>query len=62
MKVGVSLVRHVVVDGDVDALDIDTTAKDVSRHTDTGLELFELLVTLDTAKELVNITNVSNAL
>ena len=47
MKVGIGLVRHVVVDGDVDALDINTTTKDVSRYADTGLELLELLVTLD---------------
>jgi len=49
VKVRVSLVRHVVVDGDVDALNINTTTEDVSGHTDTGLEVLELLVALDTA-------------
>jgi hypothetical protein len=48
MKVGVGLVRHVVVDGDVDALNIDTTSKDVGGDTDTSLELLELFVALDT--------------
>jgi hypothetical protein len=52
VKVGIGLVGHVVVDGDVDTLDIDTTTKDVSRNTDTGLELLELLVALDTIDEL----------
>lgn len=53
MKVGVGLVGHVVVDGDVDTLDIDTTTEDVSGDTDTGLELLKLLVALDTIYELV---------
>lgn len=48
VEVGVSLVWHVVVDGDVDALNIDTTTEDVSGHTDTGLEILELLVAFDT--------------
>lgn len=47
MKIGISLVRHVVVDSDVDALHIDTTAENVSGDADASLELFELLVTLD---------------
>ena len=48
MKVGVSLVGHVVVDGHIDTLYVDTTTKDVSGDTDTSLELLELLVALDT--------------
>jgi hypothetical protein len=52
VEVGIGLVGHVVVDGHVDALDIDTTTEDVSGNTDTRLELFELLVTLDTIGEL----------
>lgn len=49
VEVGVGLIGHVVVDSDVDTLNIDTTTEDVSGHTDTGLEVLELLVTLDTA-------------
>jgi hypothetical protein len=52
VKVRISLVGHVVVDGDVDALNINATTKDVSRHTDTGLEVFELFVALDTVSSL----------
>jgi hypothetical protein len=52
VEVGIGLVGHVVVDGHVDALDIDTTTEDVSGDTDTRLELFELLVALDTMGEL----------
>jgi hypothetical protein len=47
MEVGVSLVRHVVVDSDVDALNIDTTTKDIRGDANSGLELLELLVALD---------------
>ena len=50
MEIRVGLVGHIVVDSDVNTLDIDTTAKDICRDTDTGLELLKLLVPLDTAK------------
>jgi hypothetical protein len=48
VKVGVGIAGKIVVDGKVDALDIDTTTEDVSSDTDTLVELFELLVALDT--------------
>jgi hypothetical protein len=48
MKVGVGIARKIVVDGKVDTLDIDTTTEDVGSDTDTLVELFELLVALDT--------------
>ena len=48
MQVAVGIAGQVVVDGKVDALDIDTTPEDVSCNTDTLVEVFELLVTLDT--------------
>lgn len=48
MQVRVSVCWHVVVDGQVDALNVDTTTKDVGGNTDTLVELLELLVTLDT--------------
>jgi hypothetical protein len=48
VEVGVGLVGHVVIDRDVNALDVDTTTKDVGGDTDAGLELLELLVALDT--------------
>ena len=53
VEVRISLVRHVVVDGDVDTLNIDTTTKDISGHTDTSLEVLELLVALDTVSSSV---------
>lgn len=52
VKVGTSIARQIVVDGQVDTLDIDTTAKDVSGNTDTLLELLELLVAADTKIKL----------
>jgi hypothetical protein len=48
MKVGVGIARKIVVDGEVDTLNIDTTTEDVSGDTDTLVELLELLVALDT--------------
>jgi len=52
VKVSIGLVRHIVVDCHVDTLDIDTTAENISRDADTGLELLELLVTLDSKSRL----------
>jgi hypothetical protein len=49
MKIRVGISCKIVVDGEVDLLDIDTTTEDVSGDTDTLVELFEFLVTLDTA-------------
>lgn len=40
-------VRHVVVDGDVDALNVDAAAEDVGTDADAVLEVLEVLVALD---------------
>jgi hypothetical protein len=53
VEVRIGFVRHVVVDGNVDTLDIDTTTENVSGHTDTSLEVLEFLVALDTIMKLV---------
>ena len=47
VKVGAGIAGQIVVNGQVDTLDIDTTAEDVGGHTDSLLELLELLVTSD---------------
>ena len=52
VKVRISLVGHVVVDSDIDALNIDTATEDVSGHTDARLEIFELLVAFDAVSSL----------
>lgn len=48
VQIRVGVRGHVVVDGQVDALDIDTTTEDVGRDTDSLVELLELLVPTDT--------------
>lgn len=48
MEVGVTVTGHVVVEDDVDLLDIDSTAKDLSRNKDAVLEFLEPIVDLDT--------------
>jgi len=48
MQVRVSIRREIVVDGKVDAFDIDTTAKDVGSNTDALVEVLELLVAANT--------------
>lgn len=48
MQVGIGIGGKIVVDGQVDTLDINTTAEDISGDADTLVELLELLVTLDT--------------
>lgn len=48
VQVGIGISRHVVVDGQVDTLDIDTTTEDVGGNADSLVELLELLVPTDT--------------
>lgn len=50
VKVGVSLSGQIVVDGQVDTLDIDTTTEDISSNANTLVELLKLLVALDTVE------------
>jgi len=56
VQVRVSISWKIVVDGEIDFLDIDTSAKDIRRNTDTFVEILELFVALDTVIELVTIT------
>ena len=46
MQVGVSIHRHVKVEHDVDLLDVDTTAKELSGDEDAVSKLLEALVDL----------------
>ena len=48
MEVGVGIHGHVVVDGQIDTLDVDTTTEDVCGDTDTLVEVLEFLVALNT--------------
>ena len=48
VEVAVGIGGQVVVDGQVDTLNVNTTTEDVGGDTDTLLELLELLVALDT--------------
>jgi hypothetical protein len=48
VEVGVGIGGEIVVDGEVNALDINTTTEDISSDTDSLVELLKLLVTLDT--------------
>jgi len=48
VKVRVGIRGQVVVDGEVDSLDINSSAEHIGGNTDTLVELLELLVPLDT--------------
>jgi len=48
MQVHVGRLGHVIVDDNVDAFEVYTTAEDVGGHQDTGLVVLELVVALDT--------------
>jgi len=48
MEVRICVGWQVVVDGQVDAFDIDTSTEDVGGNADTLVEFFEFLVALDT--------------
>ena len=52
MQVAICVTRGVVVDDDIDSLDIDATAEDVSGDKDTLLEVLELRVAGDTTTKL----------
>ena len=52
VEVRISVCGQIVVDGEVDALNIDTTTEDIGSDTDTLVEVLELLVAFDTAKRL----------
>lgn len=48
VEVGAGIAGQVVVDGQVDSLNVDTTSKDVGGNADALLEFLELLVAADT--------------
>ena len=48
MQVGVGISGEIVVDSEVDALDINTTTKDVGGNANALVELLEFLVTTNT--------------
>ena len=48
VKVRISISGKIVVDCEVDTLNIDTTAEDISGDTDTLVEVLEFLVAFDT--------------
>lgn len=57
MKVGVGILGKIVVDGEVDTFDIDTTAKNVGGDTDALVEFLEFLVTLDAVDRIRGLLN-----
>jgi hypothetical protein len=52
MQIRVSICRQVVVDGKVDAFDIDATAEDVGCDANSLVELLEFLVAFDTDRDV----------
>ena len=48
VEVRISISGKIVVDCEVDTLNIDTTAEDISGNTDALVEVLELLVAFDT--------------
>ena len=52
VQVRVGVGRQVVVDGQVDTLDINTTTEDIGGDTDTLVKFFEFLVAFDTGIQL----------
>lgn len=48
MEVRICVRREIVVDGEVDALNVNATTKDVGGDANPLVEFFELLVAFDT--------------
>lgn len=44
VQVGVGILRHVVVEGNVDPLDVHASAKQVGGHKNPSLKIFKLLI------------------
>lgn len=44
MQVGVRILRHVVVEGNVHPLDVHASAKQVGSHKNSSLKIFKLLI------------------
>lgn len=44
MEIGIWVRRKIVVDGEIDTLNIDTTTKDIGGNANSLVELLELLV------------------
>ena len=49
MKIGVRVLRHVIVEDDVDALDVHSATEQIGRHQNALLEVLELLVAVQPA-------------
>ena len=47
MKIRVTIIRHIVVDYDINTLDIDAPPKHVSSHHNTVLKVLECLIVFD---------------
>merc|ERR1719174_706568 len=44
VEIGITILWHIIVDHDVNALNVNTTPKKISGHHNSFLELFKLLV------------------
>jgi len=53
MEVGVSVKWEIVVNGQVDTLDINTTTEDIGGNADALVKLLEFLISLNTVCLLV---------
>ena len=47
VKVGIRILRHVIVEDHIDLLNIDSSSEDVCSHHNPVLELLEVIVSLD---------------
>ncbi len=57
MEVAVCVGGEIVVDCQIDALNIDTAAEDISGNANTLVKFLELFVTLDTVDEIRDMFN-----
>jgi len=51
VEVGVRVLRHVVVEDNVDTLDVHSAAEQIGRHQDALLEVLELLVAVQSGQQ-----------
>ena len=47
MQISIRVFRHIIVEDDVHALDVHSTAEQIGRYEKTLVEIFELLIALE---------------
>lgn len=48
MEIGIGITRQIIINGEIDTLDVDSTAENIGSNTYTLVEFLEFLIAFDT--------------